>query len=291
MYDAMIRKDEAALAKVLDDSFVLIHMTGMRQPKTAFLRAVMDGTLNYFSARHENMPVSVSGDTATITGQSYVAAVVSARRAGTTSALDQMNKYFLHGQMPEDLKALVVEIGFLPFFSSDVPGFFVDDLTPIEVWDEYLGLGPWLWRDEIARDKTGIYGWFFRKKTGYVSIEWFPYLANYRRDGYDFDARCDEGLARNDDARIYEIIERHGPITAPELRRRAMTDPKRASAFEAALTRLQMMTYVVPVDFIFPGIRSARKGMVAAQRFAICRNAGLVRMPVSRNIKRNRRIP
>ena len=76
MYDAMIRKDEAALASVLDDSFVLVHMTGMRQPKTAFLRAVMDGTLNYFSARHENMPVSVSGDTVTITGQSYVAAAV-----------------------------------------------------------------------------------------------------------------------------------------------------------------------------------------------------------------------
>ena len=76
MYDAMIRKDEAALASVLDDSFVLVHMTGMRQPKTAFLRAVMDGTLNYFSARHENMPVNVSGNTATITGQSYVAAAV-----------------------------------------------------------------------------------------------------------------------------------------------------------------------------------------------------------------------
>ena len=28
------------------------------------------------------------------------AAVVSARRAGTTSTLDQMNKYFLHGQLP-----------------------------------------------------------------------------------------------------------------------------------------------------------------------------------------------
>lgn len=28
------------------------------------------------------------------------AAIVSARRAGTTSALDQMNKYFLHQQMP-----------------------------------------------------------------------------------------------------------------------------------------------------------------------------------------------
>ena len=76
MYDAMIRKDEAALSTVLDDSFVLVHMTGMRQPKTAFLRAVMDGTLNYFSARHENMPVNISGGTATITGQSYIAAAV-----------------------------------------------------------------------------------------------------------------------------------------------------------------------------------------------------------------------
>ena len=28
------------------------------------------------------------------------AAVVSARRAGTTSAIDQLNKYFLHQQMP-----------------------------------------------------------------------------------------------------------------------------------------------------------------------------------------------
>lgn len=76
MYDAMIRKDEAALASVLDDSFVLVHMTGMRQSKAAFLRSVMDGTLNYFSARHENMPVTVNSDTATITGQSYVAAAV-----------------------------------------------------------------------------------------------------------------------------------------------------------------------------------------------------------------------
>ena len=63
MYRAMIANDIPALSAVLDDSFVLVHMTGMRQTKPA-------------------------------------AAVVSARRAGTTSALDQMNKYFLHGQLP-----------------------------------------------------------------------------------------------------------------------------------------------------------------------------------------------
>ena len=37
MYDAMIRKDADALSAVLDDSFVLVHMTEMRQPKAAFI--------------------------------------------------------------------------------------------------------------------------------------------------------------------------------------------------------------------------------------------------------------
>lgn len=76
MYRAMIEKDEPGLNAVLDDSFVLVHMTGMRQSKAAFIQAVMDGTLNYFSATHEHMPVEVSGDTAILTGQSVVAAAV-----------------------------------------------------------------------------------------------------------------------------------------------------------------------------------------------------------------------
>ena len=76
MYGGMIAKDELILREVLDDSFVLVHMTGMRQPKQAFIKAVLNGTLNYFSAEHENMPVEISGDTAVLTGQSYVAAAV-----------------------------------------------------------------------------------------------------------------------------------------------------------------------------------------------------------------------
>ena len=76
MYGGMIAKDESILREVLDDSFVLVHMTGMRQPKQAFIKAVLNGTLNYFSAKHENMPVEISGDTAVLTGQSYVAAAV-----------------------------------------------------------------------------------------------------------------------------------------------------------------------------------------------------------------------
>ena len=76
MYDGMIAKDETILQDVLDDSFVLVHMTGMRQPREEFIKAVLNGTLNYFSAEHEHMPVEINGDTAVLTGQSYVAAAV-----------------------------------------------------------------------------------------------------------------------------------------------------------------------------------------------------------------------
>lgn len=82
MYQAMIAKDEAGLHEVLDDSFMLVHMTGLRQSKREFIHAVVDGTLNYYSAIHENMPTEVNGDTAIIIGQSYVeAAVFGGRRS------------------------------------------------------------------------------------------------------------------------------------------------------------------------------------------------------------------
>ena len=76
MYDGMIAKDEPILREVLDESFVLVHMTGMRQTKEAFIKSVLNGTLNYFSAVHENMPLEVNGDNAVLIGQSYVSAAV-----------------------------------------------------------------------------------------------------------------------------------------------------------------------------------------------------------------------
>ncbi len=76
MYAAMIAKDETELNRVHDDSFVLIHMTGMRQPKQAYIRAIIQGTLNYFSEKTESIDVRISGDSAVMTGHSYVEAAV-----------------------------------------------------------------------------------------------------------------------------------------------------------------------------------------------------------------------
>ena len=76
MYAAMVAKDEAELDRVHDDSFVLVHMTGMHQDKKTYIRSILNGTLNYYSAATEDLSVLVDGDTATMTGKSRVNAAV-----------------------------------------------------------------------------------------------------------------------------------------------------------------------------------------------------------------------
>lgn len=76
MYRAMIDKDAAALSEVLDEGFVLVHMTGMRQDKRAFIAAVVNGTLNYYSCEDDSVEATVHGDTATLIGRSRVSAAV-----------------------------------------------------------------------------------------------------------------------------------------------------------------------------------------------------------------------
>ena len=51
MYKYMINKDISELNEILDDSFVLVHMTGIRQNKQEYLKAIADGTLNYYSEK------------------------------------------------------------------------------------------------------------------------------------------------------------------------------------------------------------------------------------------------
>ncbi|MBQ6208291.1 MAG: nuclear transport factor 2 family protein [Prevotella sp.] len=53
MYQAMVEKDTVMLDEVHADEFVLIHMTGMHQPKAQYIRSIADGTLNYYEATHE----------------------------------------------------------------------------------------------------------------------------------------------------------------------------------------------------------------------------------------------
>jgi uncharacterized protein (TIGR02246 family) len=83
MYRAMVEKDSATLDRVHADEFVLVHMTGMRQSKEEYINAILDGTLNYYSASHEQLDIAIDGDRATLTGRSRVTAAVFGGGRGT----------------------------------------------------------------------------------------------------------------------------------------------------------------------------------------------------------------
>ena len=75
-WQCMISKDIAGMDRIMAEDYELRHMTGLRQPKQDFFRSVKNGELNYYSAKHDKIIVEVSGDTATMTGQSRVEAAV-----------------------------------------------------------------------------------------------------------------------------------------------------------------------------------------------------------------------
>ena len=75
---ASIAKDEGAMAAALADDYALVHMTGMRQSKRDYIDAVLDGTLNYYSADLGSIDVRISPDGAhaQIRGRSRINAAV-----------------------------------------------------------------------------------------------------------------------------------------------------------------------------------------------------------------------
>ena len=72
----MIEKDADGLRAMMTDDYVLTHMTGVRQSRESFLRGLLDGTFRYYDAVHDEIDVSVRGETAVMTGKSRVTAAV-----------------------------------------------------------------------------------------------------------------------------------------------------------------------------------------------------------------------
>ena len=151
----------------------------------------------------------------------------------------------------EELLSLIHTIGFLPLFSNDIPGFSVEERVPAYVWwtgDE--AADPWEWRMLLARDPEIAYGKFFRKAAGFVSRSVFPDFANYRRNGYDFDALFEDELASYRAKKIMDVFEPDDEAVGKEL---MSYEAKELAAvdknFEGTLTDLQMQTYLILSDF------------------------------------------
>ena len=156
-----------------------------------------------------------------------------------------------------DIVKAVEEYGFLPYFANSVEGFSVEEHIQPKYW--FGGIeGAWEWKGPVIRKTGCAYGKFFEKKSTYVSRDVFLDLANYRRDGYDFDARYDDGLAKFQDKLLYDLIDAHAPVLSKELRmtggyaysgRWQKTEGKKG--FDTTITRLQEQCYVIISDFVY----------------------------------------
>ena len=72
----MIKKDVKGLRRMMTGDYSLLHMTGTKQSSEAFLKGLLDGTFNYYSAKHDSIEVTVAGNRASIIGKSRVLAAV-----------------------------------------------------------------------------------------------------------------------------------------------------------------------------------------------------------------------
>ena len=153
-----------------------------------------------------------------------------------------------------DLTEAVNTIGILPLFRNRIPGFSVEEHAAPSAWfgsEE----GVWEWKGPVIRESGCAYGKFFGNKAAFVSAEWFPDLANLRRDGYDFDARYDDGLASAGDLFLYNLVNDSAPVLTGTLKetggykKGASGDGKKG--FETRLTRLEHQCYVIIRDFVY----------------------------------------
>ena len=157
-----------------------------------------------------------------------------------------------------DLKEAVVRLGFLPYFTNSIPGFSIEEHVAPSAWFSSEP-GTWEWKGPVIRETGCAYGKFFEKKAAYVSPEWFADLANYRRDGYDFDARFDDELVSYRDKELYDLIDQNAPILSKELRDKGGYVKGGKKGFETLITRLQAQCYVVVSDFIYSTDKNGRE--------------------------------
>lgn len=166
----------------------------------------------------------------------------------------------------EALEALVLKLGFLPFFKNEIPGFSVEEHTPSKLWFSDEADGPWEWKGPVAGNGKCAYGKLFGGKAGFVSMDWFPELVNYRRHTYPLNGDNTQSKTKL----IYDTVVEHNSLLSKEIKalcgykkqRSKRFEPveawesktvKEVSAkgegFDTVMTRLQMGTWLVVADF------------------------------------------
>ena len=77
----MVQGRTDRLEELLDDGFVLVHITGYVQSKAEWLAQIDSGEMTYHGIREQSVKVEVHGDTAVLVARNLVDATIWGSRA------------------------------------------------------------------------------------------------------------------------------------------------------------------------------------------------------------------
>ena len=157
----------------------------------------------------------------------------------------------------EKMKEAVNHYGILPFFKNTIQGFSIEEMCTPEVYFSSQ-VGVWEWKGPVIQKTDCAYGKFFGKKAAFVSKEWLCDFANWKRDGYDFDAAMNDGIGTYEEEYLYSLIDSRHSILSKDLKiqggyvkphTKQKDDWQPRKGFERDITKLQMRGYITTVDF------------------------------------------
>ncbi|MBQ5331580.1 MAG: hypothetical protein J6F31_10100 [Oscillospiraceae bacterium] len=144
----------------------------------------------------------------------------------------------------------VRKAGILPYFSNSIEGFSIEEnVDPALYFGEEEGV--WEWKGPAIRETGCAYGKLFGGKAVFMDKKLYPDFANWRRDGYDFDARYEDGLARHEDKVLYDLLCENTPVISKALKKAGDYRKGGRKGFDTAISRLQAQGYVLISDFVY----------------------------------------
>jgi hypothetical protein len=104
---------------------------------------------------------------------------------------------------------------------------------------------PWEWRMRVLDERDDIaYAKLFFRKAGYLTKEWYPCFLAARRSDKTFADAYSRGTVSQTAKRIYEAVADSGSLPLHEIKEKGGFGKEEKSAFDSALTELQMRMYL-----------------------------------------------
>lgn len=140
---------------------------------------------------------------------------------------------------PESMLELIRQYRIVPFFSNPIPGYSIEEHTPLDCWFTDDVLGPWDWKIDCVQSGEIAYGKFlWGGKAAFATVDAYRELMNWRRSKAAYAPTAAQ-------QRILDFVEENGSVTVSDVRR--LLGIKKSAA-DAQLGKLQMQTRILTGD-------------------------------------------